>query len=78
MSGNFIYRHHVVRTERTEIPWLKHTEKVPEGSQTRSCHESMRLHVEYETLRDRTVQPVENHDDSSHEQTMLNEVNMDF
>ena len=28
--------------------------------------------------RDRTGQPVVNHDESSHEQTMLNEVNMDF
>ena len=31
-----------------------------------------------ETIRDRKVHPVVNHDDSSHEQTMLNEVNMDF
>ena len=29
-------------------------------------------------LRDRSEQPVHNHDDSSHEQTMLNEVNMDL
>ena len=39
------------------------TENVPDGCQT---------------LRDRTGQPVVNHDDSSDEQTMLNEVNMDF
>ena len=38
----------------------------------------MRLNVEDETLRDRTGQPVVNRDDSSHEQTMLNEVIMDF
>ena len=34
--------------------------------------------LEIETLRERTGRPVVNHDDSSHEQTMLNEVNMDF
>ena len=59
-------------------PLLKHTENVPEGSQTRSCHESISFNVGDETIRDRTRQPVVNHDESSHEQTMLNEVNMDF
>ena len=59
-------------------PLLKQTENVPDGSQTRSCHESIRFNVGDETLRDRSGQPVVNHDDSSHEQTMLNEVNMDF
>ena len=54
------------------------TENVPDGCQTRSCHESIRFNVGDETLRDRSEQPVVNHDDSSHEQTMLNEVNMDF
>ena len=54
------------------------TENVPHGCETRSCHESMRLNVGDETLRDRSGQPVVNHDESSHEQTMLNEVNMDF
>ena len=54
------------------------TENVPDGCQTRSSHESMRFNVGDETLRDRSGQPVVNHDDSSHEQTMLNEVNMDF
>ena len=34
--------------------------------------------LEIKTLRERTVRPVVNHDDSSHEETMLNEVNMDF
>ena len=51
---------------------------MPEGSQTRSCHESIRFNVGDETLRDRAEQPVVNRDESSHEQTMLNEVNMDF
>ena len=54
------------------------TETVPDGCQTRVCHESIRFNVGDETLRDRSGQPVVNHDDSSHEQTMLNEVNMDF
>ena len=59
-------------------PLLKHTENVPDGCQTLSCHESISLNVGDETIRDRTGQPVVNHDESSHEQTMLNEVNMDF
>ena len=54
------------------------TENVPDSSQTRYCHESIRFNVGDETLRDRSGQPVVNHDDSSHEQTKLNEVNMDF
>ena len=65
--------------DRTEQPVVScHTNNVPDGCQTRSCHESIRFNVGDETLRDRTGQPVVNHDDSSHEQTMLNEVNMDF
>ena len=54
------------------------TENVPDGCQTRSCHESIRFNVGDETLRDRTGQNVVNHDDSSHEQTMLNDADMDF
>ena len=65
--------------DRTGQPVVEtNTENVPDGCQTRSCHESTRFNFGDETLRDRTVQPVVNHDDSSHEQTMLNEVNMDF
>ena len=65
--------------DRTGQPVIEtHTENVPEGSQTRSCHESISFNVGDETIRDRKGQPVVNHDDSSHEQTMLNEVNMDF
>ena len=65
--------------DRTGQPVVEtNTESVPDGCQTRSCHESIRFNVGDETLRDRTGQPVVNHDDSSHEQTMLNEVNMDF
>ena len=40
--------------------------------------ESETFNVGDKTLRERTQRPVVNHDDSSHEQTMLNEVNMDF
>ena len=65
--------------DRTGQPVVEtNTENVPDCCQTRSCHESIRFNVGDETLRDRTGQPVVNHDDSSHEQTMLNEVNMDF
>ena len=64
---------------RSEQPVVEtNTENVTDGCQTRSCHESMRFNVGDETLRDRSGQPVVNHDDSSHDQTMLNEVNMDF
>ena len=54
------------------------TENVPDSSQARSFHESETFNVGDETLRDRSGQPVVNHDDSSHEQTMLNEADMDF
>ena len=54
------------------------TNNVPDSCQTRSCHESERFNVGDKTLRERTERPIVNHDDSSHEQTMLNEVNMDF
>ena len=65
--------------DRTVQPVVEtHTENVLEGSQTRSCHESISFNVGDETIRDRTEQPVVNHDESSHEQTMLNEVNVDF
>ena len=65
--------------DRSEQPVVEtNTENVPDGCQTRSCHESMRFNVGDETLRDISGQPVVNHDDSSHEQTMLDEVNMDY
>ena len=56
----------------------RHTNNVPDGSQTRSSHESTSFNVGDETIHDRMVQPVVKRDESSHEQTMLNEVNMDF
>ena len=54
------------------------TENVPDSSQTRSCHENETFNVGDETLRERTGRPVVDHDNLSREQTMLNEVNMDF
>ena len=54
------------------------TENVPDSSQTRSFHESETFNVGDKTLRERTGRPVVDHDNLSHEQTMLNEVNMDF
>ena len=73
------FHEEAVSSDRTGQPVVEtNTENVPDGCQTRSCHESMRFKVGDETLRDRAGQPVVNHDDSSHEQTMLNEVNMDF
>ena len=47
---------------------MKHTDNLPDGSQARSFHESISFNVGDETIRERTVRPVVNHDDSSHEQ----------
>ena len=46
------------------------------ATQTRSSDDSKSFNVEM--AHDRTRQPVVNRDESGHEQTMLNEVNMDF
>ena len=51
---------------------------MPDSCQTRSCHENETFKVGDKTLRERKEKPVVDHDDSSHEPTMLNEVNMDF
>ena len=51
---------------------------MPDGFQTRSFHESTSFNVGDETIRDRMGRPLVNRDESSHEQTILNEVNMDF
>ena len=64
------------RTRRLVIE--TNTENVPDSSQTRSFHESETFNVGDKTLRERTVRPVVDHDNLSHEQTMLNEANMDF
>ena len=62
-----------VRTDRTGQPVVE-TRK----PQTGSSDDSKSLNVEDKTAHDRTGQPVLNRDESSHEQTMLNEVNVDF
>ena len=68
-----------VAHDRTGRPVVScHTSNVPHGSQTHSSHESTSFNVGDETIRDRTGQPVVNRDETGHEQTMLNEVNMDF
>ena len=65
--------------DRTVQPVVEtHIDNVPDGSQTRSCHESETFNVGDKTLRERTERPVVDHDNLSHEETMLNEVNMDF
>ena len=65
--------------ERTERPVITHDViNVSYCSQTRSFHESETFNVGGKTLRERTERPVVDHDNLSHEQTMLNEVNMDF
>ena len=64
------------RTRRLVIE--TNTVNVPDSSQTRSFHESETSNVGGKTLRERTRRPVIDHDNLSHEQTMVNEVNMDF
>ena len=64
------------RTRRLVVE--TNTENVPDDCQTRSCHESVTFTVGDKTLLERTERPVVKHDDLSHEQTILNEVNMDF
>ena len=64
--------------ERTGRPVITHDViNVSDSSQTRSVHESETFNVGDETLRERTERSVADHD-VSHEQTMLNEVDMDF
>ena len=64
------------RTRRLVVE--TNTENEQDSYQTRSFHESERFNVGDNTLRERTGRPVVDHDNSSHEQTMLNEVNLDF
>ena len=64
--------------ERTGRPVVTHDViYVPDSSQTRSDHEGETFNVGDKTLRERTERSIADHD-VSHEQTMLNEVNMDF
>ena len=46
--------------------------------QTLSSDDSKSFNVGDETIHDRTGQPVVHRDESGHEQTMLNEMNIDF
>ena len=54
------------------------TDNLPESSQTRSVHESETFNVGDKTLHERTVRPVIDHDNMSHEKIMVNEADMDF
>ena len=63
--------------ERTGRPVNTH-DVVTDSSQTRSAHESETFNVGDKTLRKRTGRHVVDHDNLSHEQTMLNEADMDF
>ena len=63
----------VVGTDRTVQPVVETGE-----TQARSSDDSKSFNVEDKTAHDRTGQPVVNRDESGHEETMLNEVNMDF
>ena len=53
------------------------TAEAQDSSRVRSLHESDTFNVEDEELRKRMEKSIADHD-VSHEQTMLNEVNMDF
>ena len=69
-----------VRTDRTGQPVVgTNTTTAQDGRKTsRSQEIDTRSFHEEAVKNDRTEQPVVNRDESSHEQTMLNEVNMDF
>ena len=54
------------------------TENVSDSSQTRSAHESEAFNVGDKTLRERTVRPVIDHDDLSHEKIVVNEADINF
>ena len=64
------------RTRRLVIE--TNTENVPDSSQRRSVHEGETFNVGDKTLRERTVRPVIDHDNLSHEKIMVNEAEMDF
>ena len=65
--------------ERTGRPVITHdVTNVSDSSQTRSAHESETFNVGDETLRERTERPDVDHDYLSHEQTMVNEADVDF
>ena len=51
---------------------------MPDSSQTIFFTKAKHSTLETKTLRERTERPVVDHDNLSHEETMVNEVNMDF
>ena len=51
---------------------------MPDSSQTRSVHESETFNVGDKTPRERTVRPVIDHDNLSHQKIMENEADMEF
>ena len=65
------FHEEAVKNDRTEQPVVE-----TGRTQTRSSDDSKSLNVEM--AHEREERPVVNHDDSSLEETMLNEVNMDF
>ena len=64
------------RTKRLVVE--TNTENVPDSSQTRAVHEGETFNVGDETIRERTVRPIIDHDNLSHEKIMVNEADMDF
>ena len=74
-SNGFVEMAHE-RTRR--LVSVTNTENAPDSCQTRSVHESETFNVGDKTLRERTVRPVIDHDDFSHEKIMVKEADMDF
>ena len=67
------FHEEAVKTDRTGQPVVETSR-----TQTRPSDDSKSFNVEDKAAHDRTGQHVVNRDESGHEQTMLNEVNMDF
>ena len=76
------FHEEAVKHDRTGTPVVgRDTNHEPGASQTRPCDDSKSFNVEDKKNHDRTVKPVVCRDTSHaqcHEQTMLNEVNIDF
>ena len=66
------------KTIKRGNPLLKQTQQLCQTVPKKpSSHESTSFNIRDETIHNRTGQHVANRDESSHKQTMLNEVNMD-
>ena len=72
------FREESVKHDRTGKPLKQEQPKHVHLMTARAPTLKINFNVGDETIHDRTGQPVVNRDESSHEQTMLNEVNMDF